>query len=74
MSEKLSKFLAAPQRPEGTLSFHQVQGLLFAIACSPEPVMPSEWMPMIFNGQEANYASIDEAESVVGAGRAGAVR
>ncbi|MGD2111880.1 MAG: UPF0149 family protein, partial [Gammaproteobacteria bacterium] len=57
--------LAAPQRPADTLNYHEVQGLLFAIACAPEVVMPSEWMPLIFDEQEAGYADPAEAQSVI---------
>jgi uncharacterized protein YecA (UPF0149 family) len=45
----LTKFLESPERPEGTLRFHELQGLLFAIASSPETVLPSEWLPLIGN-------------------------
>lgn len=67
MSKLLSKFLESPQRPEGTLSLYELQGLLFAVACSPELVNPSEWMPLICDEQHANYASMEEAKSVLGA-------
>jgi uncharacterized protein len=61
---QLIQFLASPDRPEGTLNYHQLQGFLFAVTCSPEIIVPSEWMPLIFNEQEANYSSMDEAESI----------
>ena len=61
---QLVEFLASHERPEGTLAYHQVQGFLFAICCSPELIMPSEWMPLIFNEQEAGYSSMEEAEEI----------
>lgn len=60
----LEPFLHAPQRPQGTLRFHELQGFLFAIACSPELIKPSEWMPMIFNQQHADYATFEEAQTI----------
>lgn len=60
----LEPFLSSPDRPEGTLGFHELQGFLFAIACAPQLIMPSEWMPLIFNEEEAGYADMDEAEAV----------
>ncbi len=61
----LIPFLKSPQRPEGTLSLHEAQGFLFTVACSPELIKPSEWLPFIFNEQEANYESDDEATIVL---------
>ncbi|MFV1985582.1 MAG: UPF0149 family protein [Thiohalomonadales bacterium] len=65
ISPILTPFLASPQRPEGTLTFYEVQGFLFTIACSPELVKPSEWLPLIFNEHEADYANDEEALSVM---------
>ncbi len=62
----LRDFLLAPTRPAGTFTYHEVQGFLFAIACSPEPVDPSEWLPIIFNDKPASFASEDEAQRLLG--------
>lgn len=51
--DALGAFLADPSRPAGTLSYHELQGFLFTLASSPELVPPSEWMPMVFDEQEA---------------------
>jgi len=61
---QLIQFLASQDRPEGTLNYHQLQGFLFAICCSPELIRPSEWMPLIFNEQEAQFSSTNEAEAI----------
>ena len=65
LTKALTQFLAAPARPEGTLSFHEAQGFLFAIACAPEMIRPSEWLPLIFNEQDAQYADMDEGQSIL---------
>ncbi len=61
----LQPFLAAPQRPEDTLNYHELLGFLFAVACSPEMIQPADWLPVIFNEQDAGYANIAEAERVM---------
>ncbi len=61
---QLIQFLASQNRPKGTLNYHQLQGFLFAICCSPELIVPSEWMPLIFNEQDAEYSSMEVAESM----------
>jgi len=63
----LRAFLAHPDRPAGTLSYHEAQGFLFAVTNAPEPIPPSEWMPIIFDEQEPVYATVDEATAIVGA-------
>lgn len=60
----LADFLSAPERPEGTLSYHEAQGFLFAVVCSPDPVLPSEWMPLVFAEGGPGYADLDEANAV----------
>ena len=64
-NQLLTRFLASPERPEGTLSYHGVQGFLFAVACAPDLIKPSEWLPVIFDDQDAQYASMEEAQSVL---------
>ena len=56
----LVEFLESPERPDGTLRFHELQGFLFAIASSPQTIAPSEWLPMIGNDQSLDFA-VDQA-------------
>lgn len=58
----LEAFLASRKRPEGTLLYYELEGFLFAVACSPDLVMPSEWTPLIFAEKEAGYADGEEAQ------------
>jgi uncharacterized protein len=58
---RLTSFLSDSSRPDGTLCFQELQGFLFAVACSPEIVPPSEWLPIISN--EKDFGFQDEAEA-----------
>jgi uncharacterized protein len=62
----LAKFLKSPERPEGTLRFHELQGLLFAIASSPQTIPPSEWLPLIGNDADLDFANQNEAQQILG--------
>lgn len=64
-ADRLRTFLADPARPEGTLTYHELQGFLFAVACAPELVRPSDWLPIVFNEREAEYASMEEAQAIL---------
>ena len=63
---QLRMFLEHPARPPGTLRYHELQGFLFSVASAPNMVSPSDWIPIVFGDQEAGYASLDEAEAVLG--------
>ena len=62
----LASFLESPDRPPETLRYHELQGFLFAVASAPELVPPSEWLPVVFGQREAGYASIEEAQAIMG--------
>lgn len=61
----LTRFLSSPQRPKDTLTYPQLAGFLFGLANGPELITPSEWIPLVFNDQEAHYETKDEAERVL---------
>ena len=62
----LRAFLEHPSRPAGTLSYHELQGFLFTVVSAPELIPASEWLPIIFAGEDIDYASVEEAEGVIG--------
>ena len=64
MNAELAQFLAADERPEGTMNLAELHGFLFSAACSPEPLKPSEWLPLVFNGEVPDYSSQEEAEKI----------
>lgn len=65
MNKSLASFLSSTNRPEGTMTYAELHGFLFAVACSPEPVEPTDWLAMIFNEEDANFSDEAEAESVI---------
>jgi len=52
---------ARSQAPE-TLGLEELYGFVFAIVAAPDLVLPSEWIPAIFDADEPPFA--DEAEGV----------
>jgi uncharacterized protein len=62
----LRAFLEHPSRPAGTLTYHELQGFLFTSVSTPEMIPASEWLPIIFAGEDIDYASVEEAEAVIG--------
>lgn len=64
-ARSLSAFLASGDRPEGTLNLNELRGFLFAIACSPELIMPSEWLPLVSNDRPMGYRDSEEAQRIL---------
>jgi uncharacterized protein len=62
---RLEAFLSSPERPEGTMTYGELAGFLFAVACSPESVPPSEWLPLIFDEEGGGYRTLDEAQEIL---------
>ena len=61
----LTDFLDSQDRPDGTLSFRELQGFLFAVASSPETILPSEWIPMISNDEDLIFENESEAQQIL---------
>ncbi len=64
MNKKLAKFLASDKRPEGTMILPELYGFLFAVAASPEPAKPEEWMSVVFNAEDPNYKSDEKRAEI----------
>ncbi|MFA7555229.1 MAG: UPF0149 family protein [Spongiibacteraceae bacterium] len=58
----LRESIAQLESPESVLGFYQLQGLLFAIACSPESIKPAEWLDLIWLNDEPQFDSEAEAD------------
>lgn len=61
----LEAFMDRSGHPEGTLSYREAQGFIFTVACAPELVVPSEWLPEIFGGGEPSFDSKREAGTML---------
>lgn len=57
----LQDYLEKLQRSDAVLSYFQLQGLLFAVSCSPEPMKASEWFELIWLNDDPQFD--DEAQA-----------
>jgi uncharacterized protein len=62
-AEALRAALAA--RGSASLGYCELAGFLFALACAPQAVMPSEWIPRVLGEGESAFASLEEAQRVL---------
>ena len=57
--EVLDQFLMSEASPENCMQLSDLDGFLTGIAIGPELIVPSEWLPAIWGGDEPVFESID---------------
>ena len=50
---------------EEAFNLQTLQGYLYAIAITPDVIVPSEWLPGIFGGEMPEYDNLQQAESMM---------
>jgi yecA family protein len=60
---KLLSYLTKLRSNDAVLSYFQLQGFLFAIACSPEQIKPSEWFDVIWLNDEPQFDQEEDART-----------
>lgn len=63
-SKILKTFLALAPEPDETFSYDELMGYLYGLAITPDIVLPSEWIPLIFNGTVPAYDSLDQVDTM----------
>lgn len=70
--ETLSRFLDTHAVERDGMSFEMLDGYLTAVLSGPDTILPSEWVPLIWVGQEEGegqngvFESEDEAQAMLG--------
>lgn len=64
-SEKLDYLLSKVEIREEALCLEELHGLLFGLAITPEPIMPSEWFPEIFGPKGPIFESDQDAQACI---------
>ena len=64
-AQTLQSFLESPARGAGTLKYHELEGFLFAVACAPDLVPPSDWIPIVFGDREPAYENVEQAKEML---------
>ena len=64
--EELEKFLLSEQVPEESMTLSELDGFLTALAVGPEVVPPSEWLPVVWQGEGPVFGTPQDVERVLG--------
>ena len=65
--ETLDRFLMSDRSPSESMMLSDLDGFLTGVAVGPELVMPSEWLPVIWDGEAPEFADEAEAQAILGA-------
>ena len=60
--ETLLRFLDQLNTRDAVLNYPQIQGLLYAMACSPEPIKPAEWFELVWLNDDPQFDNAHEAK------------
>ncbi len=66
MIDELDEFLMSDQTPDDCMQLSDLDGFLTGIVVGPELIMPSEWMPAIWQGGEPEFDDMERAERIMG--------
>ncbi len=67
-SEKknLRHLLALSKEPDDTFSYDELLGYMFGLAMTPDVIVPSEWLPVIFGGELPAFDSVEQMQTMTG--------
>ena len=64
--EALDEYLSSDRSPPDCMDLSQLDGFLAGVAVGPEPVLPSEFLPVVWGGEEPEFADMGEAQTLLG--------
>lgn len=65
--DALAAFLASDRAPEGCMDLSELDGFMAGIIAGPQPLPPELWLPVVWDDDEPEFSSADEAATVMGA-------
>lgn len=66
-AKSLQSFFAAKDRSPDSMKYCEAVGFLFVVACAPEMINPSEWLPVIVDEAELGDIEHKETQEVLAA-------
>jgi uncharacterized protein len=64
--EALDSYLFSDFSPDECMMLSDLDGFLTGIVIGPEPIPPSEWLPVIWGGDEPEFESVEQMQRIIG--------
>ncbi len=64
--EALNDYLLSDRSPPECMDLSQLDGFLAGVLIGPDMIMPSEFLPVVWGGDEPDFADAAEAETILG--------
>jgi uncharacterized protein len=64
--EVLDNYLMSDHAPDDSMGLSDLDGFLTGIVVGPELILPSEWLPVIWGGEEPEFENEDDMRTVLG--------
>jgi uncharacterized protein len=64
--DALDDYLMSDLAPDDSIGLSELDGFLTGIVVGPESILPSEWLPVIWGGEEPQFQTEVEMRSVLG--------
>jgi uncharacterized protein len=64
--DALDDYLMSDHAPDNSMGLSDLDGFLTGIVVGPELILPSEWLPLIWGGDEPEFQTEDEMRTVLG--------
>ena len=64
--DALDDYLMSDHAPDDGMGLSDLDGFLTGIVVGPELILPSEWLPVIWGGEEPEFETEDEMRTVLG--------
>jgi uncharacterized protein len=64
--EPLGDYLDSSRAPEACMDLSELDGFLAGLVVGPDPVLPDEWLPMVWDEEDPEFRDDAEADLVLG--------
>ena len=64
--DALDGYLMSDHAPDDSMGLSDLDGFLTGVVVGPELILPSEWLPVIWGGEEPEFETEDEMRTVLG--------
>jgi uncharacterized protein len=64
--EALDSYLLSDLSPDECMMLSDLDGFLTGIVIGPELIPPSEWLPVVWGGDEPEFESVEQMQTIIG--------